>query len=166
MKKEIEKQFIRLGRRREIQFQNEQIALRPREYSGHVSSLDGCCSMVYDLIDLETGRVAGELALRLGEGPALFYLGHVGYHVDPPYQGRHYALQACRLALPVFREFGLHSFVITTDDDNWASIRTCERLGCRLESVVEVPGWCRSEFSLSERKRRYIFASFSDESRF
>ena len=77
MKKEIEKQFIRLGRRREIQFQNDQIALRPREYDSHVVSLDGCCSMVYDLVDRETGRVAGELALRLGEGPALFYLGHV-----------------------------------------------------------------------------------------
>ena len=38
MKKEIEKQFIRLGRRREIQFQNDQIALRPREYDSHVVS--------------------------------------------------------------------------------------------------------------------------------
>lgn len=160
MKKEIEKQFIRLGRRREIQFQNDQIALRPREYDSHVVSLDGCCSMVYDLIDLKTGRAAGELALRLGEGPALFYLGHVGYHVDPPYQGRHYALQACRLALPVFSEFGLFSFVITTDDDNLPSIRTCEKLGCRLESTVDVPCWCRSEFGLSERKRRYVFGPF------
>ena len=32
MKKEIEKQFIRLGRRREIQFQNEQIALGNPEF--------------------------------------------------------------------------------------------------------------------------------------
>ena len=46
---------------------------------------------------------------------------------------------------------------ITTDVDNHPSIKTCERLGCVLESTVDVPGWCRAEFSISHRKRRYIY---------
>ena len=43
--------------------------------------------------------------------------------------------------------------MITTDEDNLPSILTCERLGCTLECSVDVPLWCRQEFSISERKR-------------
>ena len=113
--------------------------------------------MIYDIIDRESGRISGEIALRLGEGASLFYLGHIGYHIDPPFRGKHEALHACRLCLPVFREMEMRSFVITTDDDNIPSIRTCERLGCVLESVVDVPAWCMTEYGISARKRRYVF---------
>ena len=54
-------------------------------------------------------------------------------------------------------ELGMRSFVITTDEDNLPSIRTCERLGCTLECTVDVPLWCRQEFSISARKRRYVY---------
>lgn len=156
MKRPIEKQFVRCGRRREWMYFNESIALLPREYYSQLSQLDGACSLIFDIVDVETERVAGEIALRMGEGPAMFYLGHVGYHVDPPFQGRHYALQACQLVMPVFRQFDMRTFVITTDVDNHPSIRTCEHLGCVLESTVDVPLWCSAEFMISRRKRRYI----------
>ncbi len=51
----------------------------------------------------------------------------------------------------------MRSFVITTDEENHPSILTCERLGCMLESTVDVPLWCRQEFAISERKRRYVY---------
>lgn len=156
MKKLIEKEFIHFGRRRLPMFEDEVIALIPREYAHKVSRLDGACSMVFDVIDRAAGRIAGEIALRLGEGASLFYLGHIGYHIDPPYRGKHEALRACRLCLPVFVEMGMHSFVITTDEDNYPSIRTCEHLGCILESTVDVPEWCRTEYGISARKRRYV----------
>lgn len=156
MTRAVEKEFIRCGRRRLWMYQNEQIALMPREYAGHLAVIDHAASLIFDIVDIETERVAGEIALRLGEGPALFYLGHVGYHVDPPYQGRHYALQACKLVVPVFKAFGFGSYVITTDEDNLPSIRTCELLNCVLESTVDVPLWCSAEFQISHRKRRYI----------
>jgi RimJ/RimL family protein N-acetyltransferase len=47
--------------------------------------------------------------------------------------------------------------VITTDDDNYPSIRTCEKLGCRLEGTVDVPVPIQKEFEISARKRRYIW---------
>ena len=74
--------------------------------------------------------------LRVGEDESLFYLGHIGYHVDPPFRGHSAALHACRLCVPVFHELGMRTFVITTDEDNLPSILTCERLGCILESTV------------------------------
>ena len=102
-------------------------------------------------------ETAGEIALRVGEDASLFYLGHIGYHVDPPFRGHGAALRACRLCVPVFSELGMRTFVITTDEDNLPSIRTCEKLGCILESTVNVPLWCRQEFSISARKRRYVY---------
>lgn len=156
MKTPLERQFIRCGRRREWMFQNEAVALRPREYSAHVSCLDGAISMVFDIMDVATRRVSGELALRVGEGASLFYLGHIGYHVDPPYQGRHVAKQACLLCLPVFSALGMGTVVITTDEDNLPSVYTCQGLGCELECTVDVPRWCMREFAISSRKRRYV----------
>lgn len=157
MKRMVEKAFVRAGRRGEYLLMDEVFALRPRQYAHRVSQLDGACSLIFDIVDRASEKVAGEIALRIGEGEGLFYLGHIGYHIDPPFRGRHGALRACRLCIPLIREMGMRSFVITTDDDNIPSIRTCEQLGCILESTVDVPAWCRVEYEISSRKRRYIF---------
>lgn len=157
MRTAIEKEFIRAGRRREPLYADDEFALIPREYARRVPQIDGACSMIFDIVDRQTGRTAGEIALRIGEGESLFYLGHIGYHMDPPFQGKHGALRACRMVVPLLREMGMRSFVITTDEDNIPSIRTCEKLGCVLESTVDVPNWCLAEFCISYRKRRYIY---------
>lgn len=157
MKTAIEKAFLRDARRGCICLCDDRIGLRPRKYYGCVMQLGGAKELEFDIVDLETERKAGEIALRIGEDESLFYLGHIGYHVDPPFQGGHDALRACLLCLPVFWELNMRSLVITTDEDNIPSIRTCERLGCVLESTVDVPLWCREEFGISARKRRYIF---------
>ena len=39
----------------------------------------------------------GEISYRNGESRCVYYFGHIGYHIDPPYRGHHYALRACRL---------------------------------------------------------------------
>ena len=157
MKTAAEKNFIRAGRRREALYWDDEFALVPREYAHRVSQIDGACSMIFDIVDIKTRRTAGEIALRVGEGESLFYLGHIGYHMDPPFQGRHGAYRACCMVAPLLREMGMRSVIITTDEDNIPSIRTCEKLGCILESTVDVPGWCQVEFSISHRKRRYIY---------
>lgn len=154
MKTAFERAFLRSGRHREILLADEIVGLRPREYCAGVSQLGGAKSLVFDMV--MAGRTAGEIALRIGEDESLFYLGHIGYHVDPPYRGAHASLRACKLCLPVFVELGMRSLVITTDEDNVPSILTCERLGCKLESTVNVPLWCREEFGISSRKRRYV----------
>ncbi|MEG0741420.1 MAG: GNAT family N-acetyltransferase [Clostridia bacterium] len=156
MKNETEREFIRCGRRRQCMLADELIKLRPREYDAIVKQLGNGKSFVFDIVDVRLSKTIGEIALRVGESASLFYLGHVGYHIDAPFRGRHAALHACRLCLPIFRALGMRSFVITTDEDNAASIRTCEQLGCVLESTVAVPLWCREEFQISARKRRYV----------
>ena len=101
-------------------------------------------------------RKMGYISLRLGESPSLYYLGHIGYRVDPEYRGHHYALKACRCLIPLLRQQGLRSVVITADPDNLPSRRTCEEAGCVLESIVDVPEEYRVLCSGSRQKCRYI----------
>lgn len=135
---------------------DHEIMLRVQKYYPRVADLGFARCVTFDVIHRESGKKAGEIALRVGESDSLFYLGHIGYHIDPRYRGRHYAMRACRLCLPLLREWRMGSVVITTDDDNAASIRTCEELGCVLESTVDVPRWCWEKFQISRRKRRYV----------
>lgn len=136
--------------------QDDQIALHVAQYLPMLPELGYVECVTFSVIQQSSGEKAGEIALRLGDNNALFYLGHIGYHIDPGYRGHHYALRACRMCLPLIKEAGLGSVVITTDEDNGPSIKTCERLGCQLESTVDVPRWCQRKFQISQRKRRYV----------
>lgn len=113
----------------------------------------------YDYIIAPHGqsREAGRISLRLGESPCVYYFGHIGYHVDPPYRGRRYAQRACALLAPLMRSRGKTSVVITTDPDNVPSRRTCEGLGCEMERIVNVPREIRSRWEISPVKCRYIW---------
>ena len=85
-------------------------------------------------------RIGGGVSLRIGTSdPVEMYYGHIGYHVYPPARGRHYAERSCRLLLPLCRRHGLREIWITCNPDNFASRRTCERLGMQLVDVVPVP---------------------------
>ena len=114
---------------------------------------------VYDYIIAPHGqrREAGRISLRLGESPCVYYFGHIGYHVDPPWRGHHYAARACALLEPLISASGKSSIVITTDPDNRPSRHTCERIGCMLESIVPVPPLMQSRWELSPVKCRYVW---------
>ncbi len=102
-------------------------------------------------------REIGRINLRLGESPCVYCYGHIGYHIDPPWRGHHYARRACRLIAPTIRRAGKSSVVITCDPDNIPSRKTCEGLGCALEREIEVPEWIRSRWSIHRWKCRYIW---------
>lgn len=93
----------------------------------------------YDFEMRSDGRRAGRLHLRVGWAPGLFCAGNIGYAVEEEFRGRHFAERACRLVLPLARRHGMTLLTITTEPDNIASRRTCERLGARLEEIVPVP---------------------------
>jgi tagatose 1,6-diphosphate aldolase len=57
----------------------------------------------------------GEIELRLGNTHHIrMYAGHIGYEVDPPYRGRHYAARAVKLLLPLARHEGIEVVWITS----------------------------------------------------
>ena len=102
-------------------------------------------------------KYAGYVSLRLGESGALYYLGHIGYRVEPEFRGRGYAGKACRLLLPLIQRLGMESVVITTNVDNIPSRKTCEKLGCTLERIAPVPMEYRAICAGATQKCRYIW---------
>jgi tagatose 1,6-diphosphate aldolase len=84
--------------------------------------------------------IAGGLGVRVGATREIeLYSGNVGYHVYPAARGRHYAERSVRLVLPLLKRHGFSHIWITTNPDNIASRRTCERLGARLIEIVQIP---------------------------
>ncbi|MCW5872433.1 MAG: GNAT family N-acetyltransferase [Candidatus Eremiobacteraeota bacterium] len=90
-------------------------------------------------------EIVGDIDLRLGDdSDLLLYSGQVGYGVDPQFRGRHLASRSLQLLLPLARRHGFRELWITCDPDNFASRRSCERLGAVFQGIVAIPA--RHEF--------------------
>jgi len=113
-------------------------------------------SITYDICLTGSRQRVGYISLRLGESPEIYYLGHIGYRVEAPWRGHGYAAKALAALLPRIRAEGFHSLSITTDPDNIPSRKTCEKLGCVLESIVKVPPPYRALCMDAREKCRYI----------
>jgi predicted acetyltransferase len=86
------------------------------------------------------GRVEiGTIDIRIGDNDNIYYAGHIGYRIHPPYRGRHFAEKACRLIIRIARAHGMRQVVITCNPDNAPSRRTIERLGAVLVETVDLP---------------------------
>lgn len=98
----------------------------------------------------------GYISLRLGESPALYYLGHIGYRVQAAWRGHGYAGRALRLLIPLMSKEELLHPVITTNVDNLPSRFTCLHAGCVLERIAPVPPAYRDVCAGAALKCRYI----------
>lgn len=85
------------------------------------------------------GKKMGVCDLRIGHNELLYYGGHIGYGVDEPYRGHHYAGKACRILFRLAGELGLGHVIITCNPENAASRRTCEYAGGTLLEIAELP---------------------------
>jgi len=99
----------------------------------------------------------GQISYRNGESRCIYYFGHIGYHIDEPFRGHHYARRACKLLETEIRISGKNSAVITCDPDNQPSQKTCIGLGCLFEGITEVPEDVRKKYEISPVKCRYIW---------
>ncbi len=99
----------------------------------------------------------GQISYRDGESRCIYYFGHIGYHIDPPFRGHHYAKRACLLLKKEILTSGKRSVVITCDPDNEASRKTCIGLGCLWEGVTKVPDDIQKKYEISSVKCRYIW---------
>ena len=91
----------------------------------------------YDI--LVGGVPVGKISIRIGDNFHAYYNGHIGYEVDPEFQGHGYARRACGLVLDVARFHRMGRIYLTCAEDNSPSCRTIEKLGGRLLEICEVP---------------------------
>lgn len=139
------------------------VELRFRERTSQDRSMGIRETLTYDICLPGSPRYAGYISLRLGESPEIYYLGHIGYRVEEPYRGQGLAARAVRAMKPLIQAHQFRSLSITTDVDNLPSRRTCENLGCVLESIVPVPMKYRAMCMNSPLKCRYILLVDDEE---
>ena len=92
----------------------------------------------FDIMD-HTGQKLGICDLRIGHNEGLYYGGNIGYAVDEPHRGHHYAAKACRLLFRQARKHGLGYVIITCDPTNTASSRTCELADGEYLETADIP---------------------------
>lgn len=85
------------------------------------------------------GEKMGVCDLRIGHNDMLYYGGNIGYSMDKPYRGHHYAAKACVLLFELARKHDLGYVIITCNPDNIASKKTCEYAGGILLETAELP---------------------------
>jgi predicted acetyltransferase len=94
----------------------------------------------FRMMDTDSGNQAGNINLRLGWDENLtIYSGHVGYGVDEPYRGRHYAARSLKLLKPLAHQHGFPELWITCNPDNPASRRSCELAGAEFVETITAP---------------------------
>ena len=93
----------------------------------------------YFNICLPDGTRIGNCDLRIGHYDKTYIGGNVGYGIEEPYRGHHYAAKACRLLFGLAKKHGMPYLLITCAPTNLPSRRTCEYLGGKLLEIVELP---------------------------
>lgn len=141
---------------RRAEFTNGHIDLYPIRTGLPDEDLEFGRELVWKITEHGKKKEIGQISYRNGESRYIYYFGHIGYHIDPPWRGNGYACQACELISGLFREDGKNTVVITCDPDNIPSRKTCEKLGGSLERIVNVPEYVRNRYDISAVKCRYI----------
>jgi predicted acetyltransferase len=95
----------------------------------------------YDFrIRVNGSDIVGQVNLRIGLTEHIMrYAGNLGYKVVPAYRGRQFAARAITLLLPIAGHHRMIELWICWNPENWASRKTCERIGAELVEIIEVP---------------------------
>ena len=117
---------------------------------------DRAPSYGFTIAHADTNEPVGRIALRVGNSDYIrLYAGHIGYRVEEPYRGNHYAARSCRLLFPLARLHGLNPLWITCNPENIASRRTCELAGGDYVETVALPEDCDMDRIGERHKCRY-----------
>ena len=122
-----------------LSLEDGEIQLRQTATLPAPPELGGVPTYRFAIVRQADGRAVGGCELRVGFSEVLYYAGNIGYHVDEPYRGHHYALKACRLLLDLARLHRMPQVVITCRPDNLPSRRVCEELGAKLRTTGLLP---------------------------
>ena len=118
--------------------QTEEISLRRIELDKDDPQRKWDPAFHFDILD-HTGTQVGGCNLRLGHSEVLYSVGNIGYEIDEPYRGHHYAGKACKLLFELARRQGMEYVIIVCAPSNQPSRKTCEWLGGELLEIVELP---------------------------
>ena len=90
-------------------------------------------------ICLTDGTKIGYCDLRVGHNDKTYVGGNIGYGIDEPYRGHHYAAKACRLLFRLAKKHGMDYLIITCVPENAASAKTCLLAGGQYVETMDIP---------------------------
>lgn len=88
------------------------------------------------------GEWVGWINVKIGYSISAYYNGQIGYTInDECHRNRGFMTKACLALRPFLRQCGYRRILITTDENNAASRRVCEKIGATLLEIVDTPTW-------------------------
>jgi predicted acetyltransferase/SAM-dependent methyltransferase len=88
------------------------------------------------------GKWVGWIQVKIGYSLRAYYDGQIGYMIDDENnRNKGHATNACVALKPFLRKFGYDYITITSDENNTASRRVCEKIDAKLLEVVDTPTW-------------------------
>ena len=109
-------------------------------------------------ICLPDGTPVGYCDLRIGHNEKTYIGGNIGYGIDQPYRGHHYAAKACKLLFSLAEKHGMDHLIITCVPENAASSRTCQLAGGTYLETADIP---EDNEMYEEGKRQVMIYRFS-----
>jgi tagatose 1,6-diphosphate aldolase len=94
----------------------------------------------YHFVIMSAGKIPiGHINFRVGSTPhVLFCAGHIGYEIIDSFRGHSYAFHACETLAPFIKTI-YDSVILTSDPENYASIKTIEKLGATHLGLHPIP---------------------------
>ena len=90
-------------------------------------------------ICLLDGTKIGYCDLRIGHNAKTQIGGNIGYGIDEPYRGHHYAAKACALLFRQAKKHKMDHLTISCQPYNTASAKTCELAGGTYIETADIP---------------------------
>ena len=109
----------------------------------------------YKIYKHKSNDIIGEIDIRIGNNQNTSFGGNIGYAIEEMFRGNGYASKACNLIKIVAKSHGVNSLFITCNPDNWASRKTCEKIGARFIELIVLPE--DNEMYLAGEKQKCVF---------
>ena len=146
---------------KQLNYQN--VILKLNEY---VEDVDGWSPYyIFDIGAYSINEPVGRIVFRCGSDMEHEFAGHIGYSVDEPYRGHHYAYQACKALEEFILSLGYDHVLITCSPNNIASKKTIEKLGAEFVETKPIPSDLRKEFTVSETHKRIYYWQLQKETK-
>ncbi len=92
----------------------------------------------YNYWVVDDGRFIGEFQLRTEfTTKVMSGIGSIGYAVRVSEWGKGYGTEILRQGLKIAKSHGMERVLLNINDDNKASIHVCEKLGGRLQDIIQ-----------------------------
>ena len=94
----------------------------------------------FEMLNSSTGEVMGGLSFRVGyTHNDVHFRGNIGFSVNEQFRGLNYSTRSCRLIIPVIKFHDMKHVWITCNIDNFASIKSIEKLGAEYIETLAMP---------------------------